>query len=115
MKTAAGIQTDKRSQEPDLTASAAGAMAACAVTFKGGDERVALCAEYRALALDMTFANQDALNNGITYDGKSQRRDKISIVQWDNHQIFWAATMLFKATGDLKYRDEALFYAMARM
>jgi hypothetical protein len=28
--------------------------------------------------------------------------------------FFWAATMLFKATGDLKYRDEALFYAMAR-
>jgi hypothetical protein len=23
--------------------------------------------------------------------------------------------MLFKATGDLKYRDEALFYAMARI
>jgi hypothetical protein len=104
----------KQKPGPDLTASAAGAMAACAVAFKGEDESVSVLCLNTALSLwDMTFANQDALENGITYDQSIPEASKFYRSSGTNHHIFWAATMLFKATGDLKYRDEALFYAMA--
>jgi hypothetical protein len=81
--------------------------------FKGEDESVsALCLNTALSLWDMTFANQDALD-GITVRGIPEGDKFYRSV--DQSPYFWAATMLFKATGDLKYRDEALFYAMARM
>jgi hypothetical protein len=104
----------KQKPGPDLTASAAGAMAACAVAFKGENESVSVLCLNAALSLwAMTFSNQDALDNGITYDQSIPEASKFYRSSGINHHITFAATMLFKATGDLKYRDEALFYAMA--
>jgi hypothetical protein len=104
----------KQKPGPDLTASAAGAMAACAAAFKGENESVsALCLNTALSLWAMTFANQDALDNGITYDQSVPGASKFYRSSGTNHAIFFAATMLFKATGDLKYRDSALFYAMA--
>jgi hypothetical protein len=86
-------------------------MAACAVAFKG-ERAYPLCAEYGALALGHDV-RQSRCTLSMAYVRSEYPEARILHRQGPIITFFWAATMLFKATGDLKYRDEALFYAMA--
>jgi hypothetical protein len=71
-----------------------------------------LCLNAALSAWAMTFSNRMPLTTvSRTIRASPRRASSIGPSGHQSHHI--CSALLFKATGDLKYRDDALFYAMA--